>query len=120
NAARYTPADTKIEIDARVDGRRFENQVPSVEIRVSDRGPGLPPGAEARVFEKFFHGEAPSADSRRGVGLGLSICQGIVHAHGGRISARNRPGSGAEFTIALPSEKTPPAALHEVAAARST
>jgi two-component system sensor histidine kinase KdpD len=120
NAARYTPAGTSIEVDSRLGGRRFESQAPSVEIRVMDHGPGLPPGAEMRVFEKFFRGEAQPADSRRGVGLGLSICQGIIHAHGGRIVARNRPQGGAEFIISLPCEKTQPTIPStELAGARS-
>jgi two-component system sensor histidine kinase KdpD len=94
NAARYTPAAGPIEITAREVGS-------AVEIRVADRGPGLPPGAEERVFEKFYRGTA-RPDGRRGVGLGLAICRGIVEAHGGRVTARNRPGGGAEFVITLP------------------
>ncbi len=110
NGARYTPAGSRIEIAARPQGKRLE-------IRVADRGPGLPPGSESRVFEKFFRGLPAPADGRRGVGLGLAICQGIIQAHGGRISAKNRPGGGAEFTIALPCEQAAPqVALDEIAA----
>jgi two-component system sensor histidine kinase KdpD len=60
------------------------------------------------VFEKFFRGAAPTADGRRGVGLGLAICQAIVQAHGGRISACNRLGGGTEFQIILPCEQPAP------------
>src|SRR5262249_22237705 len=70
NAARYTPLGSHIWIAARRAGAR-------VEILVSDDGPGLSPGDEARVFEKFYRGEK-SADGRRGVGLGLAICQAIM------------------------------------------
>jgi two-component system sensor histidine kinase KdpD len=110
NAGRYTPAGSHIEITARVEDKR-------VKIRVADNGPGLPPGTEARVFEKFFRGSISTGDERRGAGLGLAICQAIIEAHGGRISARNRPGGGAEFAISLPcEEKAPRVALDEVPA----
>jgi two-component system sensor histidine kinase KdpD len=110
NAARYTPAGSEIEVAARVPDRR-------AEIRVADNGPGLPPGTEVRVFEKFFRGSTVTDDARRGAGLGLAICQAIIEAHGGRISARNRPSGGAEFLISLPCEETAPhIALDEVPA----
>jgi two-component system sensor histidine kinase KdpD len=101
NAVRYTPAGSQIEVSARQEGRR-------VETRVADNGPGLPPGSESQVFEKFYRAATTTADGRRGVGLGLSICQGIVQAHGGSTSARNRAGGGAEFVLSLPCEKPPP------------
>ena len=100
NAVRYTPVGSRIEISA----RRVYNDV---RIQVADNGPGLPPGSETRVFEKFFRG-TQSADSRRGVGLGLAICKEIVLAHGGRISAQNCTEGGAEFTISLPFSDTAP------------
>lgn len=101
NAVRYTPPGSRIEISARIDGRQ-------AQVRLFDNGPGLPPGSESRVLEKFFRGGAPTPDGRRGVGLGLAICQAIVLAHGGRIAARNRPEGGAEFLITLPMDKPPP------------
>jgi two-component system sensor histidine kinase KdpD len=108
NAARYTPPGSQIEITARAQDK-------GVEIRIADNGPGLPPGTESRVFEKFFRGPTPTGDSRRSVGLGLTICQAIVQAHGGQITASNRPGGGAEFLLTLPYEKTAPrVALDEV------
>ena len=108
NAIRYTPADSQIEIAARL----LDKQV---ELRFADNGPGLPPGSEARVFEKFFRGSGAAPDGRRGVGLGLAICEAIVQAHGGRISAHNRAGGGAEFVVTLPrKEPAPHVALDEV------
>ncbi len=94
NASRYTPLSSRIEISAAVTDRR-------VEIQFADNGPGLPPGSESRVFDKFYRAADMPADGRRGVGLGLAICQGIIAAHGGRISAANRPTGGALFTISL-------------------
>ncbi|MGE5760840.1 MAG: ATP-binding protein, partial [Gemmatimonadota bacterium] len=93
NAVKYTPAGTSIEISATaVDG--------AVRVEVADRGPGLPPGEESRIFEKFYR--APAATAQGGIGLGLTICRGIVTAHGGRIWAENRPGGGALFRFTLP------------------
>src|SRR5262245_3653995 len=101
NALRYTPPGTPIELAASA-GRD------EVAIVVLDRGPGLVPGEETQVFEKFFRGEA--SRSRHGVGLGLAVARSIVEAHGGRIEAANRPDGGAVFRFTLPIGGTPPAA----------
>jgi two-component system sensor histidine kinase KdpD len=101
NAGRYTREGTEIEIRARVEGDR-------AVISIADNGPGLPPGAESRVFEKFFRGGSSPADGRRGVGLGLAICQGIIQGHGGTITAGNRRGGGANFVISLPYDQHAP------------
>jgi two-component system sensor histidine kinase KdpD len=98
NAIKYTPPDTPLELRGRREGER-------VVIEVSDRGPGLPAGTEARVFEKFFRGAHAGVS---GAGLGLPICKGIVEAHGGTIAAENRPGGGATFRVTIPSGGTPP------------
>lgn len=106
NAARYTPPGSRIEISARRIGTR-------VEIRVADDGPGLPPGSERRVLEKFFRATQGNSDGRRGVGLGLAICQAIVLAHDGHLVARNRSTGGAEFVIELPFDRAPPAVVED-------
>jgi two-component system sensor histidine kinase KdpD len=110
NTARYTPAGSSIEVSARRAGR-------FVEIVVADNGPGLPPGSESRVFEKFFRAGKAAGDSRRGVGLGLAICEAIVRAHGGSITARNRPAGGAEFVILIPADSEPPQVVLDAVAA---
>jgi two-component system sensor histidine kinase KdpD len=95
NAAVHTPPEARI----RVTGRVEDNEL---VFSVADRGPGIPPTDLQRVFEKFYR--APGTDSG-GVGLGLSICKGIVEAHGGTITAENRPTrGGARFTVRLPLE----------------
>ncbi len=99
NAAKYTPEGTPIEVSARIDASRLE-------LEVCDRGPGLPPGSESRVFEKFFRAGPQHAP---GVGLGLAICRAIAHAHGGSIAAENREGGGVCFRAVLPLAGTPPA-----------
>ena len=67
-----------------------------VRIRILDRGPGLPEGAESRIWEPDF------TTKRRGTGLGLPMVRQVVLAHGGRVEALNRQGGGAEFRIDLP------------------
>ncbi|MFO0869655.1 MAG: sensor histidine kinase KdpD [Pirellulales bacterium] len=94
NAARYTPSGTQVVVSAAVDGAM-------VRIAVADSGPGLPAGAESRVFDKFYRASS-THDGGRGSGLGLAICRAILQAHGGRITAANRPQGGAEFVLFLP------------------
>jgi two-component system, OmpR family, sensor histidine kinase KdpD len=93
NALKHTPSDSPIDIAAwSADG--------AVVVEVADRGPGLSPGDEQRVFEKFYHTQQPGRVT--GVGLGLTICRGLVEAHGGRVWAENRPEGGARFRFTLP------------------
>jgi len=96
NAAKYSGG--AIGIGARTAGRQ-------VEIDVTDRGPGFPPGHEARLFDKFERGDRESATP--GVGLGLAICKAIVEAHGGRISAHHVAAGGACVRIELPLGQPP-------------
>ncbi|MEQ1894650.1 MAG: DUF4118 domain-containing protein, partial [Planctomycetota bacterium] len=95
NAAKYTPAGSPLEV-------RIASEAGEAVLEVADRGPGLPSGEEARVFERFYR--AADSHRARGTGLGLTICQAIVRAHGGRIEAHNRAGGGALFRIRLPLE----------------
>jgi two-component system sensor histidine kinase KdpD len=107
NAAKHTPPGTPVEIGG-------EAGADEVMVWVADRGPGLPPGEEERVFEKFHRASAaPGA----GVGLGLAICRGIVNAHGGRIWAESRAGGGAAFRFTIPVVGTPPEITAEQVAA---
>jgi two-component system, OmpR family, sensor histidine kinase KdpD len=99
NVARHTPANTPIEVSARHEDN-------SIVIEVADRGPGLPPGDQNRLFEKFYR--ASDSKTHTGAGLGLAICRGIVELHGGKIHAENRAGGGAVFRFSLPLEGTPP------------
>jgi two-component system sensor histidine kinase KdpD len=113
NAVKYTPPETPIDILAHLAGP--EGASPSatgaVLVEVMDRGPGLTQGDEQRIFEKFYRAQrrrSESSGEERGVGLGLTICRGIVEAHGGRIWAHNRPGGGAVFSFTLPLGSQPP------------
>jgi two-component system sensor histidine kinase KdpD len=93
NALKYSPSDSSIEIRAKKAGA-------FVEITVSDRGVGIPKEDLNRIFDKFYRVQRPNNVS--GTGLGLAICKGIVDAHGGFISAENRPEGGTTITVALP------------------
>jgi two-component system sensor histidine kinase KdpD len=78
-----------------------------LRLSVTDHGPGLAPGEEGRVFDKFYRGPRFRESNVPGSGLGLSVCRAIVEAHSGRLLVRNRPEGGAEFTIELPYDANP-------------
>ena len=99
NAAKYTPEQSEIRIEAKTQGAEMH-------VSVADNGPGLAPGSEETIFDKFTRGARESATP--GVGLGLTISRAIVEAHRGRIWAENDPTGGARFVFALPLG-TPPA-----------
>jgi len=95
NAAKYAPPGSLVRIAARREGG-------NAVITVSDEGPGIPPDALERIFDKFYRVQAQDRQ-RAGTGLGLAICRGFVAAQGGTIAAANRSDrSGAVFTIRLP------------------
>ncbi|MBS0299193.1 MAG: sensor histidine kinase KdpD [Proteobacteria bacterium] len=93
NAAKFTPANSTIKMTAMVINNKMN-------IVIEDNGPGLPPGQEMKIFEKFTRGETES--NKPGVGLGLALCKAIVEAHGGKIHAENCISGGARFTVILP------------------
>lgn len=101
NAGSYTPSKLPIEVDAECKNGRLI-------ISVSDRGPGFPADLSERVFEKFYRGDGRKTG---GLGLGLAIARGFVEAHGGQLTAENRDGGGARFTINVPVRLTDPRAL---------
>lgn len=105
NAARYTPPGTSISITANQDGKWLV-------VSVADSGPGLVPGTENRIFERFYRA-SPSADAGRGSGLGLAICRAVAQKHGGTMTAGNLPNGGAEFILRLPLQDDPPRVVVE-------
>jgi two-component system sensor histidine kinase KdpD len=94
NAVKYGPEDGVIVVDVAKHGDR-------IEIAVRDFGEGIQRGDEARVFERFYRSPRHRASTIHGTGLGLSLVQAIVTAHGGDIIARNAE-PGAVFTVSLP------------------
>ena len=73
------------------------------EVCVQDDGPGIPPEALERVFERFYRVDKARSREQGGTGLGLSIVKHIVQGHGGKVWARSEPGKGAAFFFTLPS-----------------
>lgn len=74
----------------------------AVEIRVADRGPGIPPDEQEQIFDPFFRGARAMQDQVHGTGLGLSLAKKIVEAHGGSIRVKSEPMKGAEFILRIP------------------
>jgi two-component system sensor histidine kinase KdpD len=103
NAVHHTPVGTPVQVTARTrDG--------TLVLSVADRGPGIPAALIKRIFEKFSRGSnAPTG----GTGLGLAIVRGFVESQGGEVTAENRPGGGAIFTIRLPLGQITPGAAME-------
>jgi signal transduction histidine kinase len=93
NAVKYTPAGGRVRIEA----SRLEDRV---RIAVRDTGPGIPDEELPHIWERLYRGDR--SRSTPGLGLGLSLVQAIVQAHGGAVAARNLPEGGAEFTVKLP------------------
>ena len=107
NARKYSPRGGEIRLEAR-------HRDTAVEFAVVDRGLGIPPEAQPRLFEKFYRVDNSDRREIKGTGLGLAICQRIVEAHGGRIWAESDgPGHGARFAFTLPLAR-PPANRHDV------
>lgn len=78
----------------------------SVKLQVKDRGIGIPAGEQQKIFEKFYRSGDPLVHNTKGSGLGLSLVQHIVRAHGGEVGVESAPGAGSTFTIELPVDGT--------------
>ncbi|MCW8920950.1 MAG: DUF4118 domain-containing protein [Sedimenticola sp.] len=104
NAARFSPANGKIEIHAHC-------LAEEIEIKLCDEGPGIPEGEREKIFDMFFTARQGDRSNFQGTGLGLAIVRGMVAAHGGSVSADSNPsGQGTCMSIRLPltmPEKTP-------------
>jgi two-component system sensor histidine kinase KdpD len=97
NVISYTPAGLPLDVG-------IEVQESQLLVSIADRGPGIPLSERMHVFDKFYRiaGEAQTASSPRGLGLGLAICRELVEAHGGRIWVEPRDGGGSVFCFTLP------------------
>jgi signal transduction histidine kinase len=95
NAIKYTPPHGEIRISARIS---HDGHV--IELSVSDNGQGIPPAAQAHIFERFY--QVNDGDRTRGTGLGLYFCRLAVEAHGGSIAVQSAVGQGSTFTMLLP------------------
>ena len=95
NAIEYTPAGSHITI-------RSEKKDGTIILSIADDGPGIPDQEKPRVFDMFYSGGNPIADSRRNCGIGLSLCRSIIDAHGGDLTVSDNAPHGAVFTFTLP------------------
>lgn len=93
NALKFTPEGGKIDCTAQRDGE-------FVRFSVIDTGPGIPADELPMLFDRFYQA-AGNAQKRKGLGLGLSICKGLITAHGGRIWVESLPGVGSAFNFTL-------------------
>lgn len=96
NAIKYTPFGSHIEITTKGEEGR-------AVVSVSDDGPGISDDEKERIFQMFYTGSNPIADSRRSLGLGLGLCKSIITAHGGVISVADHQPNGTVFTFTVPS-----------------
>jgi two-component system OmpR family sensor kinase len=95
NVRVHTPAGTPVHVKIDVDHDHLM-------LSVADQGPGLPPDAASRVFERFYRGDPTRSRGTGGAGLGLSIVSAIVEAHGGTVLCVSPEGAGATFQVRLP------------------
>ena len=95
NAINYSPQSMPVSVSQNV-----RNDV--VMIRVTDRGIGIAPEDQGRVFERFFRVDKARSRQTGGTGLGLAIVKHVMANHGGNISLWSRPGTGSTFTLELP------------------
>jgi signal transduction histidine kinase len=94
NAIKYAPAQSDIDVSVAQSGDK-------VEVRVIDRGPGIPPDQIGKIFDRFQQVEAPDRAQYGGSGLGLAICKSIITAHGGDIGVQSATGGPTTFWFSL-------------------
>lgn len=114
NALRYTPPGTPITLSAWADDG--DSAGGHLVVKVADEGPGLAGDEASKVFHRFYRGRAAASTgapatpaNTTGMGLGLTICEGIIKAHGGRIWAEPNTPRGVAFLFSLPIEADQPA-----------
>lgn len=103
NAIKYTPAGSCITIHS-------ERKGAFVYVSVADNGEGISDNVKPHIFDMFYSGNNTIADSRRSLGLGLSLCKSIIHAHGGEIHVYDNTPTGSIFCFTLPAGEV---TLHE-------
>jgi two-component system phosphate regulon sensor histidine kinase PhoR len=101
NAIKYGKRGGRVLLDAReVPGQK-------AEVFVSDDGPGIPPEAIGRIFERFYRVDRARSSESGGTGLGLAIVKHIIQAHGGEVWVKSEPGKGASFHFTIPKPERP-------------
>lgn len=102
NAIKYSPSGGRISV-------RLTDSVEEVRLEVADRGIGIAPEDQKRLFTRFYRTSQASARAIQGVGLGLSITKSIAEAHGGEVSVESALGRGSTFVVRLPRVQAAPA-----------
>ncbi|HEY4014746.1 MAG TPA: HAMP domain-containing sensor histidine kinase [Polyangiaceae bacterium] len=95
NALKYAPGSKVVAV-------RAERENGAIVVRVTDRGPGVPPEDQARIFERFVRGSTARGRPIRGSGIGLSLVKHIAESHGGRAWVTSQVGQGATFVVSIP------------------
>lgn len=103
NAVAYSPANTTVSVSRRITRRGGR---PMVAIAVTDRGIGIAPDDQERVFERFFRVDKARSRRTGGTGLGLAIVKHVAANHGGAIGLWSKPGTGSTFTLQIPQDLT--------------
>jgi len=99
NAIKYGRINGNVWIDSKTDDKN------NIVISVKDDGPGIPPEARERIFERFYRIDKARSREQGGTGLGLSIVKHIVQSHGGKVWVESRFGSGSTFLFTIPQDK---------------
>lgn len=100
NAAKFSPEGTPIAC-------RLRDDADDVVVEVTDRGRGIEPSEQERIFERFYQADARTTRERGGFGIGLSLVRRFVEAHGGDVTVRSTPGEGTTFTVRVPRAVVP-------------
>ena len=106
NALRHTPPGGKIRVRTQAFAKTAE-QPSIVQLVVWDSGPGIPPEALGRIFERFYRADRSRSRAEGGTGLGLAIARRLTELHGGNLTASNHAAGGAVFTLSLPMDVGP-------------
>jgi signal transduction histidine kinase len=96
NAIKFTPVQGRVTVSASRNGGE------SVQVSVSDTGPGVPPEEKKKIFAKFYRIAEVNGENSKGTGLGLAIAKALVELHGGEIWVESKEGCGSTFSFTLP------------------
>ena len=96
NAIKFTPVQGRVTVSASRNGGE------SVQVSVSDTGPGVPPDEKEKIFAKFYRIAEVNGENSKGTGLGLAISKALVELHGGKIWVESEAGRGSTFSFTLP------------------
>jgi signal transduction histidine kinase len=100
NALKHSPAGSEVVVGIESDAGEFR-------LWVEDKGPGIPPSEQEKIFERFYRLGSELRRETQGIGIGLSIVKHIMEAHGGHVQVRSEPGHGSRFTLVLKAASVP-------------